>query len=98
RPAKSRKLSQTESPSKRRKSSPTGNKAHRENLSEEQKRNNHILSEQKRRNLIKNGFEELHQLVPELRQGGFSKSNILLESANFLDELVRVNTEMKKAL
>ena len=38
----------------------------RENLTEEQKRANHIQSEQKRRNLIRTGFDELCSLVPSL--------------------------------
>jgi hypothetical protein len=67
----------------------------RENLTEEQKRNNHIQSEQKRRNLIKNGFIELNQLVPELRTGGFSKSNSLVEAAKFVKKLQAENDELK---
>ena len=69
-------------------------KLQRENLSEQQKRNNHILSEQKRRNLIKRGFDDLHDLVPEIRNGGLSKSSVLMEAANFLDRLVRENAEL----
>lgn len=69
-------------------------KLQRENLSEQQKRNNHILSEQKRRNLIKRGFDDLHDLVPEIRNGGLSKSSVLMEAANFLDRLVKENGEL----
>ncbi|KAK8151089.1 hypothetical protein BC567DRAFT_144337, partial [Phyllosticta citribraziliensis] len=60
----------------------------RENLSEEQKRSNHILSEQKRRNAIKVGFGALNELVPGLKAGGFSKSAMLIEAAKFLENLV----------
>lgn len=74
--------------------SPIDSKANRENLSEEQKRNNHIQSEQKRRNLIKNGFEDLTKMVPELRAGGFSKSNMLLEAAKFMKLLREGNDEL----
>lgn len=74
------------------------NKPIRENLSEEQKRSNHIMSEQKRRNLIKAGFDDLHILVPELKQGGLSKSNVLVESANFLEQVIRANIELKRRL
>lgn len=54
---------------KRRKSSTanTAAKPTRENLTEEQKRENHIKSEQKRRTLIREGFEDLNNLVPGLR-------------------------------
>lgn len=92
--------SSSSSPSvKRRKSQASSNsKAARENLTDEQKRNNHILSEQKRRNLIKQGFEDLHILVPELRSGNFSKSNVLVEAAVFLENLVMGNEELAAKL
>ena len=92
--------SSSSSPSvKRRKSqASTSQKASRENLTDEQKRNNHILSEQKRRNLIKQGFEDLHILVPELRSGNFSKSNVLVETAVFLENLVMGNEELAAKL
>ncbi|KAH6619002.1 hypothetical protein C7974DRAFT_401310 [Boeremia exigua] len=75
-------------------SSSAAQKLQRENLSEAQKRSNHILSEQKRRNLIKRGFDDLHDLVPEIRTGGLSKSSVLTEAANFLDQLVAGNAEL----
>ena len=70
----------------------------RENLSEEQKRTNHILSEQKRRNLIRQGFEDLCSLVPSLRGGGFSKSAMLIQTADWLEEVVRGNEVLKGRL
>ncbi|KAJ5215642.1 uncharacterized protein N7498_002049 [Penicillium cinerascens] len=68
-----------------------GSKAPRENLSEEQKRTNHILSEQKRRNLIRQGFDDLCTLVPGLRGGGFSKSAMLTQAADWLEDILRGN-------
>jgi len=95
--------SSAKSPTKRRKPSPNDSidqaalrKLPRENLSEEQKRSNHIQSEQKRRNLIKQGFHELEILVPELRSGGFSKSNMLVEAAKYLEELIEGNDALKR--
>lgn len=73
-------------------------KAARENLTEEQKRTNHILSEQKRRNLIKQGFDDLCALVPELHGGGFSKSTMLVQAAEWLQELLRGNGVLKEQL
>ncbi|TKA38985.1 hypothetical protein B0A49_14033, partial [Cryomyces minteri] len=73
-------------------------KSQRENLTDEQKRNNHIKSEQKRRNAIQQGFNDLNAMVPELRQGGFSKSSMLVETADFLEELVRGNGELEREL
>jgi len=75
----------------RRGSMTPGSRAPRENLSEEQKRTNHILSEQKRRNLIRQGFDDLCTLVPSLRGGGFSKSAMLTQAADWLEDIMRGN-------
>lgn len=85
--------------SKRRKSTASsGTKLARENLTEGQKRENHIKSEQKRRTLIKEGFDDLNELVPDLRSGGFSKSVILTMAADFLDDLVQENNRLRSAI
>ncbi len=89
--SKNRKASLAEEGSKKKRPSVSSQKIQRENLSEEQKRSNHILSEQKRRNLIKRGFDDLHDLVPEIRNGGLSKSSVLMEAANFLEKLIQDN-------
>ena len=75
-----------------------GSKTARENLSEEQKRTNHILSEQKRRNLIRQGFDDLCSLVPGLRSGGFSKSAMLTQAADWLEDLLRGNEILQSQL
>ncbi|KAH7090444.1 hypothetical protein FB567DRAFT_438163, partial [Paraphoma chrysanthemicola] len=93
--AKARKVSAVEESSKKKRGS-AAQKAQRENLTEEQKRSNHILSEQKRRNLIKRGFDELHDLVPEIRNGGLSKSSVLTEAANFLEKLIEENIAFRQ--
>ncbi|KAH8811734.1 hypothetical protein F5884DRAFT_287308 [Xylogone sp. PMI_703] len=81
---------------KRRKSSVPGEKkSGRENLTEEQKRENHIRSEQKRRTLIREGFEDLNELVPGLKGGGFSKSTVLIMAAEWLEELLRGNEVLR---
>lgn len=67
----------------------------RENLSEEQKRSNHIQSEQKRRNLIKQGFDDLTTMVPELRSGSLSKSNMLTEAARFIRKMRDENNALE---
>ncbi|KAJ6441962.1 bHLH family transcription factor [Purpureocillium lavendulum] len=84
-------LSDATASSRRRKSTANGAKPPRENLSEEQKRENHIRSEQKRRTLIKEGFDDLGDLVPGLKGGGFSKSTTLAMAAEWLEELLRGN-------
>jgi hypothetical protein len=79
-------------------SSSAAARAKRENLNDEQKRQNHIASEQKRRNQIKQGFDELHRLVPELREGGLSKSNVLVETASFMEQLDRAMEALRGRL
>ncbi|KAG9248989.1 hypothetical protein BJ878DRAFT_411491 [Calycina marina] len=83
---------------KRHKSSATMAKSTRENLTDEQKRENHIKSEQKRRLLIKDGFDELNNLVPALSGGGFSKSVVLTMTNEFLQDLVEGNQALRQQL
>ncbi|TQS31617.1 hypothetical protein Golomagni_08096 [Golovinomyces magnicellulatus] len=82
---------------KRRKSG-ANSKTPRENLSEEQKRSNHIRSEQKRRTVIKEGFDDLCELVPGLRGGGFSKSTMLTMAGEWLEELLKGNEALAAQL
>ncbi|KAF6834341.1 BHLH family transcription factor [Colletotrichum plurivorum] len=79
----------------RRRKSGAGAKPPRENLSEAQKRENHIRSEQKRRTLIKEGFDDLCDLVPGLKGGGFSKSTMLTMAAEWLEEIMKHNEELR---
>jgi hypothetical protein len=62
---------------------------HRANLSDTQKRNNHIASEQKRRDAMKTNYEDLNRLVPTLQNGqhGMSRSEILQNSADYLESV-----------
>ena len=86
---------------KRRKSTAGSNataKTARENLTEDQKRENHIKSEQKRRTLIREGFEDLGELVPGLRGGGFSKSAVLIMAADWLEDLIQGNEVLRRRL
>jgi len=90
---------ESEQASKRRKSAAAAAaKAVRENLTEEQKRENHIKSEQKRRTLIREGFEDLGELVPGLKGGGFSKSAVLIMAADWLEELIHGNEILQRRL
>lgn len=90
----------SETGGKRRKSVPASSavKPSRENLTEDQKRENHIKSEQKRRSLIRDGFEDLGELVPGLRGGGFSKSAVLIMSAEWLEDLMQGNEVLRSRL
>ncbi|KAF4126462.1 Helix-loop-helix DNA-binding domain [Geosmithia morbida] len=70
----------------------------RETLTEEQKRENHIRSEQKRRTLIKVGFDDLCEIVPALKGGGFSKSTMLSIAGEWLDDFLKGNKALEKQL
>lgn len=83
--------SETTGPGRRRRSGANTAKPPRENLSEEQKRENHIRSEQKRRTLIKEGFDDLGELIPGLKGGGFSKSTTLNMAADWLEHIIQGN-------
>jgi hypothetical protein len=91
-------VSESEQAHKRRKSNAPAPKPARENLTEDQKRENHIKSEQKRRTLIREGFEDLNELVPGLRGGGFSKSAVLIMAADWLEELMQGNEVLQARL
>ena len=91
-------ITQSPPPSKRRKSGATAAKPPRENLTEDQKRENHIKSEQKRRTLIKEGFDDLNELVPDLRGGGHSKSVVLVMAADWLEDLIEGNKVLRARL
>ena len=76
-------------------------KKRRENLSEAQKRLNHITSEQKRRNLIQEGFNEIHVLVPTLRgnrERADSKSAVLLKTVDWIRQLREGNDRLRRIL
>ncbi|WPH04021.1 Hypothetical protein R9X50_00690500 [Acrodontium crateriforme] len=72
----------------------------RQNLTEDQKRNNHIQSEQKRRNVIKQGYSDLNHIVPSLSGGksGLSKAEVLKEVVMFLENTVAGNDTMTEIL
>ena len=73
-------------------------KSGRENLTDEQRRENHIASEQKRRNTIKEGYDELIEFVPGLKAGGFSRSASMTQAVDWLRELTNKNVVLKNQL
>ncbi|KAG8160532.1 hypothetical protein KVR01_010068 [Diaporthe batatas] len=80
---------------KRRKSSAA---AKRENLTEDQKRENHINSEKKRRKVIQTGFENLAVIVPAIKGSNPSKSAMLEAAVAWLEELLDGNETLKGQL
>lgn len=72
----------------------------RDNLTEEQKRKNHIHSEQKRRLIIQQGYADLNKLVPCLASGksGLSRSECLQEIGSYLETLSTGNMKLMDML
>ncbi|OAA56928.1 HLH transcription factor [Akanthomyces lecanii RCEF 1005] len=73
-------------------------KGQRKKLTIEQKRSNHIRHEKKRRGLIRDGFNDLTELVPELRGGTSSKSKILFKVADLLKTLLEEKEALQEQL
>lgn len=57
---------------------------------------NHIASEQKRRDIIRKGFEQLTDLVPSLRGNHSSKATILTRAADYIEEIEKINRDLQK--
>lgn len=53
-------------------------------LTDQEKKNNHIASEQKRRAAIREGFDRLTELVPGLEGQGRSESVVLQKTVDFM--------------
>jgi len=70
-------------------------------LTEQEKKNNHIASEQKRRQAIREGFDRLASIVPGMEGQGRSE-NLVLQSTidymkNQLEEYQRLKAEAEAA-
>ena len=83
--------------SKKKTSRPSQSRA---NLTEEEKRRNHIASEKTRRDLIKNQYDELDAMVPALKTGksGLSRSDVLKEIVDYVGTVIAGNREMQRVL
>ncbi|KAI9024974.1 hypothetical protein CLU79DRAFT_745660 [Phycomyces nitens] len=68
------------------------------NFSAKSKRDNHILSEQRRRNMIRTGFKEMTDLIPTLKNISQSKSIILFKAADYMKDLERRNKHLRDKL
>jgi len=65
----------------------TSRHMHRELLSEDAKRMNHINSEKKRRQNIREAFQTMTELVPSLRGTNYSKATILNKANEYIRSL-----------
>nr|CAG8543307.1 12897_t:CDS:2 [Entrophospora candida] len=77
------------------KSSSSGKKGHHELLTEAEKKANHIASEQKRRQNIRLGFDQLVEIVPTLSQCHRSEALILQKSVEYIQQLLMQKNELK---
>lgn len=77
---------------------PSSAKPNRAHLTEEQKKTNHIISEQKRRDLIKRGYDGIKEMVPELKDLKYSKGAMLEAAANWLEDIVHCNGALRAQL
>ena len=57
-------------------------------LTEQEKKSNHIASEQKRRQAIREGFDEIADLVPGLKGHGRSEAMVLEGATAFVKKLL----------
>ncbi|KAF9199828.1 hypothetical protein BGZ49_010012 [Haplosporangium sp. Z 27] len=71
-------------------------KPYKDLLTEEEKRANHIASEQKRRNTIRNGFKDMTEIIPDLKDVNSSKSTILFKAVDFIRYLERRNKNLQE--
>ncbi len=63
-------------------------------LTEQEKKNNHIASEQKRRAAIREGFDRLTELVPGLEGQGRSESVVLKKSVDYMREMLEERRQL----
>ncbi|KAK4517271.1 uncharacterized protein ATC70_000603 [Mucor velutinosus] len=89
-------IASDEAQAKPRSKASTSRKKAVELLSDDQKRANHIASEQKRRANIRIGFEKLVDIVPTLSNGHRSEALILQKSVEHLRQLVESKTLLKE--
>jgi len=73
-------------------SSPTNAKGAR--LTEEQKKENHIRSEQKRREAIREGFDRLSTIVPGIEGQGRSEAIVLNSTLSYTHEQILRRREL----
>ncbi|KAF2470935.1 uncharacterized protein BDR25DRAFT_28343 [Lindgomyces ingoldianus] len=68
--------------------SPPTNAADRPRLTEAQKKENHIRSEQKRREAIREGFDRLASIVPGMEGQGRSEAVVLEATIKYMREQI----------
>lgn len=76
---------------------PRSSKKPGELLTADEKKANHIASEQKRRQAIREGFDKITAVVPDLdKSQGRSEATVLTETVKFLHNLINENDALTK--
>lgn len=63
-------------------------------LTEEEKKTNHIASEQKRRQAIRDGFDRLTEMVPGLEGQGRSEGLVLKRTVDYLRQVLEERRQL----
>ncbi|CAO3662025.1 unnamed protein product [Rhizopus stolonifer] len=63
-----------------------------------EKRDNHTISEQKRRQAVRHLFQEMTDLIPSLKDKGCSKSGILFKGVGYIKHLETRNNHLREKL
>ncbi|KAG2229849.1 hypothetical protein INT48_002892 [Thamnidium elegans] len=79
-------------------SSSKRSKLNRDLLTDDEKRINHIASEQKRRNTIRTGFKDLTDMIPTLKNINNSKSTILFKAVEYIKHLDKRNRGLREKI
>ncbi|KAF2839347.1 hypothetical protein M501DRAFT_905306, partial [Patellaria atrata CBS 101060] len=66
-------------------------------LTEQEKKNNHIASEQKRRQAIREGFDRLANIVPGMEGQGRSEAVVLQATIEFMKQQLEEREELMKS-
>lgn len=76
-------------------SADSANFADKPRLSEQEKKNNHIASEQKRRQAIREGFDRLSEIVPGMTGQGRSEAVMLQATVIHMKQQVEKKEELR---
>ncbi|KAF1825299.1 uncharacterized protein K489DRAFT_299442, partial [Dissoconium aciculare CBS 342.82] len=74
----------------------SGNQQAKPRLTEEEKRQNHIASEKKRRDAIRAGFDSLCDIVPTMKGQGRSEAVVLGKTVEFVELQLAFQESLKE--
>ncbi|KAG8624524.1 hypothetical protein KVT40_007591 [Elsinoe batatas] len=68
----------------------------KERLTEAQRKKNHIQSERMRREAVRNGFNQLSDIVPGMADMGRSEVRVLTATVEYIDEQLKRKQQIKE--